>query len=158
VAIAGKHCEVLTQSGGTQASARRERLGQSCEILPWSDQRFGEIERNSGRAGTAGHPESERGPFVTADAMHCQKQTVKKIIEGEADYVLQVKNNSAHTDEDDRGDYRRTRGHWIRGEKRSATHNNGTQSGSCGNSNMHGVSGSGDVAEQVDGPENDRAD
>jgi len=34
-----------------------------------------------------------KGAVVTADAMHCQKQTVKKIIEGEADYVLQVKNN-----------------------------------------------------------------
>jgi len=30
---------------------------------------------------------------VTADAMHCQKKTAKKIIDCAADYVLQVKNN-----------------------------------------------------------------
>lgn len=32
-----------------------------------------------------------KGAIVTADAMHCQKATAKKIIEKEADYVLQVK-------------------------------------------------------------------
>jgi predicted transposase YbfD/YdcC len=34
-----------------------------------------------------------KGAVVTADAMHCQKKTAKKIIEKEADYVLQVKSN-----------------------------------------------------------------
>jgi len=34
-----------------------------------------------------------KGAVVTADAMHCQKATAKKIIEQEADYVLQVKDN-----------------------------------------------------------------
>lgn len=34
-----------------------------------------------------------KGGVVTADAMHCQKETVKKIIEKEADYVIQVKGN-----------------------------------------------------------------
>jgi len=34
-----------------------------------------------------------KGAVVTADAMHCQKATAKKIIEKEADYVLQVKDN-----------------------------------------------------------------
>jgi predicted transposase YbfD/YdcC len=33
------------------------------------------------------------GAVVTADAMHCQKATAKKIIEKGADYVLQVKEN-----------------------------------------------------------------
>lgn len=33
------------------------------------------------------------GAVVTADAMHCQKATARKIIEQEADYVLQVKEN-----------------------------------------------------------------
>jgi predicted transposase YbfD/YdcC len=34
-----------------------------------------------------------KGAVVTADAMHCQRATVKKIIEQEADYVIQVKDN-----------------------------------------------------------------
>ena len=34
-----------------------------------------------------------KGGVVTADAMHCQKETVKKIIEKDADYVIQVKGN-----------------------------------------------------------------
>jgi predicted transposase YbfD/YdcC len=34
-----------------------------------------------------------KGGVVTADAMHCQKETVKKIIEKGADYVIQVKGN-----------------------------------------------------------------
>lgn len=34
-----------------------------------------------------------KGAVVTADAMHCQKATARKIIEQEADYVLQVKDN-----------------------------------------------------------------
>jgi len=34
-----------------------------------------------------------KGAVVTADAMHCQKATAAKIIEREADYVLQVKEN-----------------------------------------------------------------
>ena len=34
-----------------------------------------------------------KGGVVTADAMHCQKETVKKIVEKEADYVIQVKGN-----------------------------------------------------------------
>ena len=34
-----------------------------------------------------------KGAVVTADAMHCQKETAKTIIEKEADYVLQVKDN-----------------------------------------------------------------
>lgn len=34
-----------------------------------------------------------KGAVVTADAMHCQKKTAKKIIEKQADYVLQVKGN-----------------------------------------------------------------
>jgi predicted transposase YbfD/YdcC len=34
-----------------------------------------------------------KGAVVTADAMHCQKKTAKKIIEKEADYILQVKGN-----------------------------------------------------------------
>ena len=34
-----------------------------------------------------------KGEVVTADAMHCQKEAAKKIIEKEADYVLQVKDN-----------------------------------------------------------------
>lgn len=36
---------------------------------------------------------SLKGAVVTADAMHCQKATAAKIIEKEADYVLQVKEN-----------------------------------------------------------------
>jgi predicted transposase YbfD/YdcC len=36
---------------------------------------------------------SLEGAVVTADAMHCQKATAKKIIEQGADYVLQVKEN-----------------------------------------------------------------
>lgn len=36
---------------------------------------------------------SLEGAVVTADAMHCQKATAKKIIERGADYVLQVKEN-----------------------------------------------------------------
>ena len=34
-----------------------------------------------------------KGAVVTADAMHCQKKTARKIIACEADYVLQLKNN-----------------------------------------------------------------
>ena len=34
-----------------------------------------------------------KGAVITADAMHCQKATAKNIIEKEADYVLQVKEN-----------------------------------------------------------------
>ncbi len=34
-----------------------------------------------------------KGAVVTADAMHCQKETIKKIIEKEADYVVQVNEN-----------------------------------------------------------------
>jgi len=34
-----------------------------------------------------------KGAVVTADARHCQKATAKKIIEKDADYVLQVKDN-----------------------------------------------------------------
>jgi predicted transposase YbfD/YdcC len=34
-----------------------------------------------------------KGAVVTADAMHCQKATARKIIEKGADYVLQVKEN-----------------------------------------------------------------
>ena len=34
-----------------------------------------------------------KGAVVTADAMHCQKKTAKKIIDCAADYVLPVKNN-----------------------------------------------------------------
>lgn len=33
------------------------------------------------------------GKVITADAMHCQKKTCRKIIEAEGDYVLQVKSN-----------------------------------------------------------------
>ncbi len=34
-----------------------------------------------------------KGTVISADAMHCQKDTVKKIRAKQADYVLQVKNN-----------------------------------------------------------------
>ncbi len=34
-----------------------------------------------------------KGAVVTADALHCQKQTAKAVIDREADYVLQVKEN-----------------------------------------------------------------
>jgi predicted transposase YbfD/YdcC len=34
-----------------------------------------------------------KGAVVTADAMHCQKETARRIIEREADYILQVKDN-----------------------------------------------------------------
>ena len=34
-----------------------------------------------------------KGAVVTADAMHCQKATAKKIVEKQSDYVLQVKDN-----------------------------------------------------------------
>lgn len=34
-----------------------------------------------------------KGAVVTADAMHCQKKTAQKIIDQEADYILQVKQN-----------------------------------------------------------------
>ena len=34
-----------------------------------------------------------KGAVISADAMHCQKDTAEKIIEKGADYVLQVKNN-----------------------------------------------------------------
>jgi predicted transposase YbfD/YdcC len=34
-----------------------------------------------------------QGAVVTADAMHCQKKTAQKIVEGGGDYLLQVKDN-----------------------------------------------------------------
>ena len=34
-----------------------------------------------------------KGAVVTADAMHCQQKTATKIIDSDADYILQVKNN-----------------------------------------------------------------
>ncbi len=34
-----------------------------------------------------------KGAVISADAMHCQKETAEKIIDKGADYVLQVKNN-----------------------------------------------------------------
>ena len=34
-----------------------------------------------------------KGTMVTANAMHCQKQTAKIIIDREADYVIRVKDN-----------------------------------------------------------------
>jgi predicted transposase YbfD/YdcC len=34
-----------------------------------------------------------QGAVVTADAMHCQKETAKKLIDQGADYLLQVKGN-----------------------------------------------------------------
>ncbi|NQY64666.1 MAG: ISAs1 family transposase [Alteromonadaceae bacterium] len=34
-----------------------------------------------------------KGCIITADAMHCQTETAKLVREGDADYVLQVKNN-----------------------------------------------------------------
>lgn len=48
-----------------------------------------------------------KGAVVTADAMHCQKETAQKIIDKEANYVLQVKQNqkslsAAITEEIDR--------------------------------------------------------
>lgn len=36
---------------------------------------------------------NQKGAVVTADAMHCQKHTGKIIIDWEADYVIQVKDN-----------------------------------------------------------------
>lgn len=36
-----------------------------------------------------------KGAVVTADAMHCQKATAQKIIDQEADYILQVKENQS---------------------------------------------------------------
>lgn len=36
-----------------------------------------------------------KGAVVTADAMHCQKKTAKTIIEQDADYILQVKDNQS---------------------------------------------------------------
>ncbi len=50
---------------------------------------------------------SLKGAVVTADTMHCQKKTAQKIIDKEANYVLQVKQNQqslydAITDEIDR--------------------------------------------------------
>ncbi|MCL4134809.1 UNVERIFIED_CONTAM: hypothetical protein GTU68_016496 [Idotea baltica] len=36
-----------------------------------------------------------KGAVVTADAMHCQKETAKKIIKKQADYILQVKENQS---------------------------------------------------------------
>lgn len=36
---------------------------------------------------------SLKGAVVTADAMHCQKETAKTIIDKQADYLLQVKDN-----------------------------------------------------------------
>ena len=34
-----------------------------------------------------------KGAVITADAMHCQQKTATKIIDSDADYILQVKNN-----------------------------------------------------------------
>ena len=33
------------------------------------------------------------GIVITADAMHCQKETAEKIIDNKGDYVLQLKAN-----------------------------------------------------------------
>ena len=37
---------------------------------------------------------------ITADAMHCQKKTLKKIIDNGGDYVIQIKGNQSNTSED----------------------------------------------------------
>ena len=41
-----------------------------------------------------------KGAVITADAMHCQKETVEKIIENNADYVIQLKGNQGNFYED----------------------------------------------------------
>lgn len=41
-----------------------------------------------------------KGKVITADAMHCQKETVKKIIDKKCDYVLQVKGNQGTLSDD----------------------------------------------------------
>ena len=41
-----------------------------------------------------------KGAVVTMDAMHCQKETVAKIIENKADYVVQLKKNQGNFYED----------------------------------------------------------
>ena len=41
-----------------------------------------------------------KGAVVTLDAMHCQKETVEKIIENKADYVVQLKRNQGRFYED----------------------------------------------------------
>jgi len=41
-----------------------------------------------------------KGAVVTLDAMHCQKDTVEKIIENKADYVVQLKRNQGNFYED----------------------------------------------------------
>ena len=41
-----------------------------------------------------------KGLVVTADAMHCQKKTAKKIVEKKGDYVLQLKENQGRMYED----------------------------------------------------------
>ena len=41
-----------------------------------------------------------KGCLVVADAMHCQKDTAKAIIDGEADYLLSVKGNQQMLEED----------------------------------------------------------
>jgi len=41
-----------------------------------------------------------RGAVVTADAMHCQRATAKKIVAAEGDYILQVKDNQPQLHED----------------------------------------------------------
>jgi predicted transposase YbfD/YdcC len=44
-----------------------------------------------------------KGCVVTADAMHCQKETAARIISKQADYVLAVKDNQKHLREDVEG-------------------------------------------------------
>jgi predicted transposase YbfD/YdcC len=41
-----------------------------------------------------------RGTVLTADAMHCQKETAEKIVSGGGDYVLQLKRNQGNFYED----------------------------------------------------------
>ena len=41
-----------------------------------------------------------KGAVVTADAMHCQKETVEKIIDNGGDYVVQLKGNQGNFHED----------------------------------------------------------
>lgn len=40
------------------------------------------------------------GKIITADAMHCQKETIRKIIANKGDYVIQIKGNQGNTSED----------------------------------------------------------
>ncbi len=41
-----------------------------------------------------------RGAVVTADAMHCQRDLAKRIVEAGGDYILQVKDNQPHLHEE----------------------------------------------------------